>query len=192
MQRKVGIGKYDTVYDDGWRRAEKADWTNPAFQAALVQAHREGGGWTLLEEPLECNNGLCATEGQVWIDGATITEVGFTYGAPDQLLRGVYPAMNNYTKVGWTTTAPAPGNTWTVDAWQPFGNPPCLFVQVLCLTCVSCVVFFGVVLVFVELPNRKCVFLRPLQQNHLADMLLFSRLFFTYDFFNFLFVCFVV
>jgi hypothetical protein len=132
VQRKFAIGKYDTAYGDGWRRVTAAEWRNPAFQAALVQAHQEGGGWPLLEEPLVCNNRLCVAEGWVRIDGWAVFEVGYIY--PSQQLRGVYPAMNYDAKVAWTTTAPALGNTWTIFAWKPSDNPPCLFVQVLRLS----------------------------------------------------------
>jgi len=127
-----GIGKYNEEYPD-WRKATKADWTNPAFQAALVQAHREGGGWALLEEPLECNGPLCVAEGYVQIDEENVIEVGY-YSRPNvaQQLRGVYPAMNYNTKVAWTTTTPALGNNWSVRLFRVFDadyNPPCLFVR---------------------------------------------------------------
>jgi hypothetical protein len=130
MQRLFAIGKYETVYGDGWRKATEAEWRNPAFQAALVQAHREGGGWPLLEEPLQCNGLLFVAEGWVLIDGARVIEVGYDPNDTDQQLCGVYPAMNIDTKVAWTTTAPALGNKWDVEAWKPQSNPPCLFVQV--------------------------------------------------------------
>jgi hypothetical protein len=175
LQLKVAIGRYTAAYGDGWRRATEAEWRNPAFQAALVQAHREGGGWALLEEPLECNDRLFVAEGNVLINGAAVVEVGcFVYGwwsASDecmrsetrladgtvvhewtdgleinlfirigiQQLRGVYPAMmNSYSRgssapVAWTTTAPALGNKWVVEADIPeyrfLDNPPCLFVH---------------------------------------------------------------
>ncbi len=126
MQRKFAIGKYDTTYPE-WRQATEADWTNPAFQAALVQAHQEGGGWALLEEPLKCDHVLFVAEGWVQIDGAQVVEVGVS----NLQLRGVYPAMNRATKVAWTTTAPALGSDWTVQAVKLAKNPPCLFLQVL-------------------------------------------------------------
>jgi hypothetical protein len=129
MQREFAIGKYDTAYGDGWRRLRAADWRDPAFQAALVQAHREGGGWPLLEEPLTCMNVLWVAEGPVQIDGAEVVQVG-SFFSSYQLVRGVYPAMNRSTKVAWTTTAPALGKNWTVEARNANWNPPCLFVQV--------------------------------------------------------------
>ena len=128
---KFAIGKYNGNYGQGWRRATAADWTNPAFQAALVQAHREGGGWPLLEEPLECNGVLYVDEGFVQIDGNYVSEVGFTNGSQQQL-RGVYPAMNWDTSVAWTTREPALGKNWSVIFFYLFDakyNPPCLFVR---------------------------------------------------------------
>ncbi len=130
FQFGIAIGQYDTIYADGWRRATAAEWRDPAFQAALVQAHQEGGGWALLEEPLECNAALYVADGLVQIDGSYVAEVGFD---GSQRLRGVYPAINLDTKVAWTTTAPALGNDWTIYTWRKKvsgGNPPCLFVQV--------------------------------------------------------------
>jgi hypothetical protein len=93
-----------------------------------VQAHREGGGWALLEEPLDCNGQLCVAEGAVRIDRAGIVEVGHNGG---QQLQGVYPAMDWSTKVAWTTTPPALGNNWTVKAekYRSTNNYPCLFVH---------------------------------------------------------------
>ena len=126
--------------------ATSADWTDPAFQAALVQAHREGKGWALLEEHLLITGSLCVAEGYVRIDGARVVEVGriarnrFTFY---RQLRGVYPAKNFDTMVAWTTTAPALGNNWTVLAWPDqsanprvpaqwilFDETPCIYVQV--------------------------------------------------------------
>ncbi len=133
MQRKFSIGRHKTAYGDVWCMMTAAEWRDPAFQAALVQAHREGGGWPLLEEPLECTGALCVTEGYVLIDGDAVVEAGSALGS-FQHLRGVYPAMNYRTKVAWTTTAPALGSNWTVAAWKPSENPPCLFVQVLRLS----------------------------------------------------------
>ena len=127
---KFAIGKYhnDDTYDKGWRRATAAQWGDPAFQAKLVQAHREGGGWPLLEEPLVCDNVLYVAEGPVRIDGAYVIEVGHNW-SKSQKLRGVYPAMNMTTQVAWTTTAPALGNTWTVAQASTYDNVPCLFVR---------------------------------------------------------------
>ena len=122
---KFAIGKYDKYYGDGWRQATAAELTNPAFQAALVQAHQARGGWPLLEEPLICNEGLCVAEGIVQIDGKYVVEVGHT---GSQQLRGVYPAMNRRTQVAWTTTAPALGNNWTVYECDGV-DYPCLFVK---------------------------------------------------------------
>ncbi len=116
-----------------------AEWRDPAFQGALVQAHREGGGWALLEEPLLCSAGLRVAEGKVQIDGAAVNEVGHTNGS--QQLRGVYPAMNYLTQVAWTTTAPALGDKWTVKSGIA-GDPPCLFVQVRLFFALSRVPFF--------------------------------------------------
>ena len=123
--RSFAVGKYNKGYSDGWRRVTEVEWKDHAVQAKLVEAHRQGGGWPLLEEPLLCNTGLCVAEGGVRIDDAWVTEVGFT-GL--QQLSNVYPAMNWDTKVAWTTTAPALGNNWTVSAAN--GNDfPCLFRQ---------------------------------------------------------------
>lgn len=126
---KFAIGEYNSAqsYSKEWRRATEADWKDRAFQAQLVKAHQEGGGWPLLEDPLECNRALCVTEGYVQIDGALVIEVGHTH--PPQELRGVYPAMNLNTKVAWTTTLPALGNNWTVAQALTYSNPPCLFVH---------------------------------------------------------------
>ena len=68
------------------------------------------------------------------IDGARVIEVGYDPNDTDQQLCGVYPAMNIDTKVAWTTTAPAPGNNWTVEQLYAIWDPPCLFVQVLRLS----------------------------------------------------------
>ena len=125
---KFAIGKYNNAksYGQDWRMAREADWTNPAFQAALVQAHREGGGgWPLLEDPLVCNSTLYVAEGAVMIDGAFVTEV-MCIGKE---LRSKYRAMNWGTEAAWTTTEPALGNNWTVKAFEPTWNPPCLFVH---------------------------------------------------------------
>lgn len=123
LRFKVGI--YDKTYP-GWHRATAADWKNSEFQKALVQAHQEGGGWPLLEEPLLCNTALNVEEGWARIDGERIVEVGYTNGT--QQLRGVYPAMNFGTEVAWTTTAPTLGDNWTVK--NRIGlDYPCLFVQ---------------------------------------------------------------
>ncbi len=98
-----------------------------------MQAHREGGGWTLLEETLECNDELVVAEGYVEIDGATVVEVGYDCQWSQQL-RGVYPAMNWGTKVAWTTSAPALGDNWTALVWNhtyTWDTPvPCIYVQV--------------------------------------------------------------
>ena len=122
---RVAVGKYNGVYDNGFRRMREVEWRNPAFQAQLVAAHQASGGWPLLEEPLVCNAVLCVAEGYVHIDGVYILEVGFT---GHQQLRGVYPAMNCITNVAWTTTAPAPSNNWTVVPYDG-RDFPCLFVQ---------------------------------------------------------------
>ena len=77
VQFGIAIGKHNTAYGDGWRRATEADWTNPAFQAALVQAHQESGGWALLEDCLASNGYLRVAEGTAVIDGNAVIEVGF-------------------------------------------------------------------------------------------------------------------
>ena len=124
---KFVIGKYYHEYSN-YRRVTEADWTNPAFQADLVQAHQDGGGWPLLEEPLECNTSLFVHGGAAMIDGAPVVEVQHNMSQPQQL-RVVYPAMNLNTSVAWTTTEPALGKNWTVYAFNPVLNPPCLFVN---------------------------------------------------------------
>ena len=142
-QIKFAIGKYHAKYGKKWRKATAADWTNPAFQAALVQAHQAGlleeplekahqagKGWALLEEPLVCSDVLFVAEGRVQIDGAYVVEVGFN---GSQRLRGVYPAMNKKTQVAWTTEAPVLSNNWTVEQVSKqstlYINAPCLFVK---------------------------------------------------------------
>jgi hypothetical protein len=134
-KKEFAVGYHSKVYP-GYRMATATDWTNPAFQATLMQAHREGGGWALLEEPLVCNNGLWVAEGYVQIDGALVVEVGFDNPPNAQQLRGVYPAMNWTTEVAWTTTAPALGNNWSIWALDVkkyikkyISSPPCLFVH---------------------------------------------------------------
>ena len=123
LRFKVGI--YDKTYP-GWRRVIATEWTDPVFQAQLVAAHEEGGGWPLLEEPLLCKTALNVEEGWARIDGERIVEVGYTDGT--QQLRGIYPAMNFKTLVAWTTTAPTLGNNWTVKTRIEL-DYPCLFVQ---------------------------------------------------------------
>ena len=130
---KFAIGKYDKApsYGKEWRQATATDWTNPAFQAELVKAHNDNGGWALLEEPLVCNNSLCVAEGAVMIDGAPVVEVGFKMFSTQEL-RGVYPAMNMTTEEAWTATAPALGNNWSIwapDVKKNISSPPCLFVH---------------------------------------------------------------
>ena len=125
---QFGIGYYGSEYD-GYRRATAAEWTNPAFQEKLVQAHREGDGWPLLEKPLVCNSLLCVADGGVLIDGSFVAQVGYNTSSNSQQLRDVYPAMNLKTKVAWTTTAPVLGANWIIDAYNPVFNPPCLFVH---------------------------------------------------------------
>ncbi len=44
LQLEVKIGKHAGAKYDNWRRVTRTDLMNPAFQAALVQAHREHGG----------------------------------------------------------------------------------------------------------------------------------------------------
>ena len=124
---EFAIGKYYQTYSN-YRMATEAEWRDPAFQAALVQAHREGGGWALLEQPLECNNALFVHRGAAMIDGAPVVEVRHNMSQPQQL-RGVYPAMNLISGVAWTTTEPALGDNWTVKAFEPALNSPCLFVN---------------------------------------------------------------
>lgn len=124
-QCNIAVGKYNETYD-GWRQATDADWRNPTFQAQLVQAHQEGGGWALLKDSLVCNDLLFVAEGLVQIDGKHIIHVGFN---EEHLpLHNVYSAMNYDTNVAWTTMAPVPSNNWTVI--QRKGEDyPCLFVQ---------------------------------------------------------------
>ena len=122
----IAVGKYDVEYP-GYRKVTEAEWQDPAFQADLVQAHQDGGGWPLLEEPLECSNILFVFEGSVWINGAPVVEVRYN---GSQQLRGVYPAMNYTTSVAWTDRVPAAkGDDWTVMMVNPDSNPPCLFVH---------------------------------------------------------------
>ena len=104
----------------------KADWTNPEFQKALVQAHQERNGWPLLEESLICTSQMYVAEGWVTIDGSIVVEVGYN---ANQILSNVYPAMNYRTKVAWTNTPPAFGNNWTVvnDLDGPSDNRLCLY-----------------------------------------------------------------
>lgn len=141
---RFAVGKYDVEYP-GYRKVTADEWINSDFQFLLVQAHREGGGWALFENPLECNEALSVAEGVVKIDGELVVEVGYT---GSQQLRGVYSAMNRRTQVAWTTTAPALGENWDVKPivteWMTtktpaeddnlnFGsnvlnsNPPCLY-----------------------------------------------------------------
>ena len=124
LPKEFRVGKYNKTYD-GWRRMTAAEWKDPAIQAKLLEAHREGGGWTLLEDPLVCNYALCVDNGVAMIDEVSVAEVGNT--VPFQQLRGRYRAMNNNTKVAWTTTEPALGNNWTVRSWV-MSDYPCLFV----------------------------------------------------------------
>ena len=57
------VGHYDSVTSD-YRHATPGDWTNPQFQAALVEAHQKHGGWPILDElPFYANSPLC-------VDGA--------------------------------------------------------------------------------------------------------------------------
>ena len=132
---EFAIGKYNKAQsygEKGWRMATEADWTDPVFQAALVQAHRKNRGWALLEEPLVCNRTLYVAEGFVMINGASVAEVGYNPRNPEEdnnLLFDVYPAMNQDTQVPWTTLAPSAGANWTVARALTYSNPPCLFVK---------------------------------------------------------------
>ena len=124
---QFAVGHRNKEYPD-YRKVTAAEWKNPTFQAQLVEAHQEGGGWALLEEPFECNDTLCVAEGWVTIDGALVAEVGSDPYGPHQQIRGVYPAMNTKTNVAWTTTLPALGNNWTARAYSQ-SRAPCLFVH---------------------------------------------------------------
>ena len=132
VSSKYAVGYYNGSYP-GWRQVEAKEWTNPTFQAALVQAHQEGGGWPLLEEPLLCNGSLYVVEGYVKIDGAYVVPKECYHS---EVVSTVYSATNYDTEVSWTTTAPMPGNNWTVEYMKSSNyeqisklNPICLFVK---------------------------------------------------------------
>ena len=124
---KFGIGYYGSEYE-GYRRATTAEWTNPVFQAALVQAHG-ATGWPLLETPLICNNVLHVAEGWATVDGEGIVEIDHEDFAPKSLER-VYSAMQEFSQVSWKTRPPKLGNNWSVNNQNNINtNVPCLFVR---------------------------------------------------------------
>jgi hypothetical protein len=120
------VGMHNKDYGNSWRMVTEAEWMDFEFQAKLVKAHQESGGWALLEESLICNNGLYVAEGLALIDNEMVVEVGHN---GSQQLQSVYPAMNEDTKVAWTMTPPALGNNWTIDKNTKILSYPCLFVR---------------------------------------------------------------
>ena len=123
------IGYYYGVYA-GWRKATKADWKNPEFQAALVQAHQKGGGWPLLEKPFICNGTLFVNEAHVYINGMRIFEVD---GASTKVKRKNPHRLDTIYSAADPTIFFQKNKsvTWTYKDEKPISsyNPPCLFVK---------------------------------------------------------------
>ena len=138
---QFAVGYHSKVYP-GYRMATAAEWTNPTFQAQLMEAHQAYGGWPLLEIPLkfEDNVQLYVDEGYVKVDGAPIVadstvigDKGVKYGYnPSYFHVYKYSAINDNTDVPWTVAAPGLGDNWTVKVRQPGRRGrPCLFVHEL-------------------------------------------------------------
>lgn len=123
------IGQYNTTYP-GWHKAKETDWTNPAFQTELLNAHKNGNGWELLQIPLICSGGLHVEEGPVQINGEYVAEVGFKSNTNSHL-NNVYSAAfsNSSGMVPWTTTPPTTGTNWTVQKVKVDNSPPCLYIR---------------------------------------------------------------
>ncbi len=122
-QRDIAVGRGKKDYK-GWRMLTAVDVKNPVCQAIVVGAHKQRGGWSLLETPFNFEAGqLCVAEGFLVINGAGVYFV-------DQL-KIVYSAVNYHTGVAWTTMAPSTKATWDVREKPSIRAYPCLFVQVL-------------------------------------------------------------
>jgi hypothetical protein len=119
---KFAIGKYNSDYGQGWRKATAADWTDSKFQKELVEDHNNNGGWFLLEEPLVCDAPLYVAKGMVQIDNIAVAEIKHLYD--NHQLKGVYTAKNYLTNEAWTTHPPKLGDNWTVENWEVDYNPP--------------------------------------------------------------------
>jgi hypothetical protein len=117
---KFAVGYYNGKYP-GYRQATEAEWTNPVFQAQLVQAHKDGGGWPLLEG-LICKNPLRVAEGWAMIDLHHITQIGYDPNNEDshslsKAVDKVYSAMNLGDELSWTQKLDEQlslGENWTV------------------------------------------------------------------------------
>ena len=126
---RVAVGKYNKDYP-GYRKVTMANWTNPAFQAALVQAHQQGGGWPLLERPLQYDSGLFVLEGQAMINDNYVVDTSWSNQLSYTLQTGFFP-KNSATKTLWTTAPPTLNDIWTVNTSSvpKAESSLCLFVK---------------------------------------------------------------
>lgn len=126
---RVAVGKYNKDYP-GYRKVTMANWTNPAFQAALVQAHQQGGGWPLLERPLQYDSGLFVLEGQAMINDNYVVDISWSNQLSYTLQTGFFP-KNSATKTPWTTAPPTLNDIWTVNTSSvpKAESSLCLFVK---------------------------------------------------------------
>ena len=126
----VKVGKYNKYYP-GYHKATAADWMNPAFQAALVQAHQQGGGWPLLETPLQYDSGLLVLEGQAMINDNYVVDISWDNTSLNYTLQNGFFPMNPISKIPWTTTPPTLNDKWTVNTSSvpPAEGTLCLFVK---------------------------------------------------------------
>jgi hypothetical protein len=129
------VGYRNTIYP-GWRLMTEAEWKTRENQAKLVEEHQRNIGWPLLETPLESfgylhvNNGLATINGNERIINAHTILNASLPKSKDNLLDDMYLAMNDSTKIPWTTKPPKPGKKWGIfELRSQFGNPPALFVK---------------------------------------------------------------
>ena len=139
VKGNYAVGYYSGMYKN-WRRVTSAEWTNPEFQAALVQAHQAGSGWPLLEEPLKCTGILYVAEGCVYINGKAIIEVA---GKNSRELLNTHNILNNkYSAILYNRNDPSirisfndyllnKTDKWTIGQNKATNtyNPPCLFIR---------------------------------------------------------------
>ena len=117
------VGYYNGKYP-GYRKVKAAEWTNPEFHAALVQAHQAGDGWPLLEEDLVCKNPLCVAKGWAMLDDHYIVQLGYypnTVKSNPKILRkalgDTYNVFNLGDELSWTEKLDEQlslGENWTV------------------------------------------------------------------------------
>ena len=135
-KKEFAVGYYNTAYGNGWRKATKADWKNPEFQAALVQAHQERDGWALLEKLLECRNYLAVEEGLVKIKNNYIMSSKQSFFTTSKI-KDVYFAkltpMDKLCNIILFNKLLKSKEDWdvSIDDNDISNNPPCLFYRII-------------------------------------------------------------